>query len=97
MNEYMNERTNERMNEQTNKRTKDRRNEQTNEQTNKQTNKRMSEGFIGQNENLTSEDEDFFGVEFSSGEVGTWKIKDKNLQIYQNLTKIPSNTYLVEA
>ena len=89
------------MNEYTNERTKDRRNERTNErtnkQTNKQTNKRMSEGFIGQNENLTSEDEDFFGVEFSSGEVGTWKIKDKNLQIYQNLTKIPSNTYLVEA
>ena len=29
-------------------------------------------------EKLTSEDENFFGVEFSSGEVGTWKIRDKN-------------------
>ena len=38
---------------------------------------KMNECFIGLDEKLTSEDEDFFGVEFSSGEVGTWKIKDK--------------------
>ena len=32
---------------------------------------KMNECFIGLDEKLTSEDENFFGVEFSSGDVGT--------------------------
>ena len=42
---------------------------------------KMNECFMCLDEKLTSEDEDFFGVEFSSGEVGTWKIKDKKYNI----------------